>query len=250
MRQEHLQTLPCKEEENRTLGSACRVPFLIFTEDRRYASGNWEQVPAVFFSAFTIFAEDRIRFSNLCVQARTIALTFHYLCPGGVSVRIVYPGSSDWFKKIVTMYRIIVSLLFVFGLYGGVSAQSLASFKERLSQPAGSAAVTVVEHGDAAGVVSRESQSNDRIRFKGYRIGIFFDNGAEARANALAAKQTFETAFPDIPVYLVYENPYFKVSAGNCVTSEEAIVLLGKIRSQFPEAYLMREDLTVAALIR
>ena len=79
------------------------------------------------------------------------------------------------------MYRIIVSLLFVFGLYGGVSAQSLASFKERLSQPAGSAAVTVVEHGDAAGVVSRESQSNDRIRFKGYRIGIFFDNGAEAR---------------------------------------------------------------------
>ena len=90
-------------------------------------------------------------------------------------------------------------MLFVFGLYGGVSAQSLASFKERLSQPAGSAAVTVVEHGDAAGVVSRESQSNDRIRFKGYRIGIFFDNGAEARANALAAKQTFETAFPDIP---------------------------------------------------
>ena len=147
------------------------------------------------------------------------------------------------------MYRIIVSLLFVFGLYGGVSAQSLASFKERLSQPAGSAAVTVVEHGDAAGVVSRESQSNDRIRFKGYRIGIFFDNGAEARANALAAKQTFETAFPDIPVYLVYENPYFKVSAGNCVTSEEAIVLLGKIRSQFPEAYLMREDLTVPLLI-
>ena len=143
------------------------------------------------------------------------------------------------------MYRIIVSLLFVFGLYGGVSAQSLASFKERLSP-----AVTVVEHGDAAGVVSRESQSNDRIRFKGYRIGIFFDNGAEARANALAAKQTFETAFPDIPVYLVYENPYFKVSAGNCVTSEEAIVLLGKIRSQFPEAYLMREDLTVADLIR
>ena len=82
--------------------------------------------------------------------------------------------------------------------------------------------------------MSRESQSNDRIRFKGYRIGIFFDNGAEP-GQCVAAKQTFETAFPDIPVYLVYENPYFKVSAGNCVTSEEAIVLLGKIRSQFPE---------------
>lgn len=148
------------------------------------------------------------------------------------------------------MQKVIILLLFVFGLCGGVSAQSLVSFKERLAQPAGSAAVTVVEHGDAASVVSRESQNNDRIRFKGYRIGIFFDNGADARANALAAKQTFESAFSDIPVYLIYENPYFKVSAGNCVTSEEAIVLLGKIRSHFPEAYLMREDLTVADLIR
>ena len=35
---------------------------------------------ARFLSAFTIFAEDRRRFGNLCVQARTIALTFHYLC--------------------------------------------------------------------------------------------------------------------------------------------------------------------------
>ena len=35
---------------------------------------------ARFLSAFTIFAEDGRRFGNLCVQARTIALTFHYLC--------------------------------------------------------------------------------------------------------------------------------------------------------------------------
>ena len=29
---------------------------------------------------FAIFAEDRMRLGNLCVQTRTIALTFHYLC--------------------------------------------------------------------------------------------------------------------------------------------------------------------------
>lgn len=33
------------------------------------------------WASFTIFdiASDRIRFGNLCVQARTIALIFHYL---------------------------------------------------------------------------------------------------------------------------------------------------------------------------
>ena len=33
-----------------------------------------------FLPAFAIFAEDRRQFGNLCVQARTIALTFHDLC--------------------------------------------------------------------------------------------------------------------------------------------------------------------------
>ena len=41
--------------------------------------------PARLLSPFTIFAEDRRRFGNLRVQARTIALTFHYLCGGKVN---------------------------------------------------------------------------------------------------------------------------------------------------------------------
>jgi len=43
------------------------------------ASENREQVPVFFRSAFTIFAEDRIRFGNFREQVLTIALTFHYL---------------------------------------------------------------------------------------------------------------------------------------------------------------------------
>ena len=148
------------------------------------------------------------------------------------------------------MYRIVISLFFVFGLGGIVSAQSLESFPERLSQPSGSTTATIGGHGDASAVMSKSHRGNDRIRFKGYRIGVFFDNGPDARAKAMSTKRAFEEAFPEVKVYLSYENPYFKVSAGNCVTSEEAIVLLGKIRTRFPEAYLMREDLTVADLIR
>lgn len=148
------------------------------------------------------------------------------------------------------MCKIIISFLFVAGFCCGVSAQSLGSFKERLAQSVGEASVEVVEHGDAATVVSKENRSTDHIRFKGYRIGVFFDNSANARGNSLAVKQAFETTFPDIRVDRVYDTPYFKVSAGNCVTAEEAIVLLGRIRSRFPEAYLMREDMTVVDLVR
>ena len=46
-----------------------------------------------FLSAFAIFAEDRRRFGNLCVQARTIALTFHYLCRAS-RVRILFANGG------------------------------------------------------------------------------------------------------------------------------------------------------------
>ncbi len=134
-------------------------------------------------------------------------------------------------------------------------AQSLAAFRERLAQTESidgqaPARVRVVEWGDAAAAVQAASEQAGRIRFSGYRVGIFFDNGEHARANAVDAKTAFAEAFPDVQVYMVYENPYFKVSAGNCVTSEEAIVLLGRIRSRFPGAYLMREEMSVADLVR
>ncbi len=148
------------------------------------------------------------------------------------------------------MRRVIFTGVLLLGACVGVRAQSLASFKEGLREPSRGARLEVVEHGAAVRAVGQGAAVSGKVRFKGYRIGIFFDNGANAREKALAARQAFAEAFPDEKVYLTYENPYFKVTAGNCVNSEEAIVLLGKIRSRFPEAYLMREDLTVADLIR
>lgn len=148
-------------------------------------------------------------------------------------------------------------LLSVFLLAASVAgAQSLDAFKERLSEPAvseetgRSSAVTVTEHGDAAAAVARAAGQNGRIRFKGYRVCIFFDNSQSARARAVEARDLFESSFPDTKVYMVYENPYFKVSAGDCVTAEEAIILLGQVRSVFPKAFTVREDLTVADIVK
>lgn len=56
----------------------------------------------------------------------------------------------------------------------------------------------------------------------------------------------FREIYPDIPAYLSYENPYFKVTVGNCLTSEEAIILLGKIRDAFDRAFLVREEISLS----
>lgn len=152
------------------------------------------------------------------------------------------------------MFRIIIFLL-ALGCAPGLQAQSLDAFKEHLAAPvpsttSGSAQVTITEYGDAARAVASASQNNPRLRLKGYRVCIFFDNGQDARAKANAAMAQFESAFPGVKAYLFYENPYFKVTAGNCVTAEEAIILMERLRGTFPKAFLKSEDLSVSDFVR
>ena len=114
----------------------------------------------------------------------------------------------------------------------------------------GTARVSVREAGEAAGAGRELSRNETQLRFRGYRVCIFFDNGQDARAKAVEAKTLFEESFPGIRVYMVYENPYFKVTAGDCLTSEEAIILKGRVQGVFPKAYVKNEELSVADLVK
>ena len=142
----------------------------------------------------------------------------------------------------------ILLILFAAAAYTPLRAQSLDAFKERLAAPVasdaafGTAKVPVTEYDEA-------SRAGARLRFPGYRVCIFFDNGQDARAGAIAAKQLFEENYPGIKVYMVYENPYFKVAVGDCLTTEEAIILKGRVSSAFPKAFVKNETLSVADLL-
>ena len=72
----------------------------------------------------------------------------------------------------------------------------------------------------------------------GYRIHIFMEIGNEALKNAEAMKRKFETAFPDIPVYLTYAEPYFRLRAGDFRNRVEAEKCLRRIKPQFREAFV------------
>lgn len=99
--------------------------------------------------------------------------------------------------------------------------------------------VTVTEHDDAARAVADAARAGQRLYFEGFhRVCVFSDNGPAARDGAFAAKALFEETYPDVKVYVDYEIPYFIVSAGNCLTKEEAIMLKGRVSATFPKAFL------------
>ncbi len=145
-------------------------------------------------------------------------------------------------RKIITFLAVAFTAI--------AQAQNLNVFKNELTSTSGSEATVVVnESPEAQSALSQIKNQSSKNGFLGYRIGIFFDNSPTARAKADATKELFIENFPDEEVFMIYENPYFKVSAGNCVTQEEAVILLDKIQKIFPKAYLMREQMLVEDII-
>lgn len=104
--------------------------------------------------------------------------------------------------------------------------------------------VHILEFGDAAAIAERNLNMEPQ-NVKGYRIVIFMKNAQSARREAVATQEAFALKFPEEQSYLIYENPYFKVSVGNYTTTEEAMVYLGRIRSEFPKAHIAPENIDV-----
>lgn len=125
--------------------------------------------------------------------------------------------------------------------------QSLEQYKQRLQQPdvqLGSR-VKIVEH-DAAVTAVRTLQARPTgEKISGYRVRIFFDNSQNARSLAQSTLARFKEIYPDIPAYLDYVTPFFRVTVGNCLTSEEAIILRGRIKDTF-NAFLIPQEIPLS----
>ena len=137
-----------------------------------------------------------------------------------------------------------------------VSAQNLRTFKEHLASPVQVDSLTtirstveVTEHGDAAQITGRVAP-NRATSVNGYRIMLLMSNSQSARADAFAACDSLAVRMPQLKTYVTYDNPYFKVAAGNCTTQEEALILLERIKPTFPKAFIMRESIPMEELKR
>ncbi len=62
--------------------------------------------------------------------------------------------------------------------------------------------------------------------------------GNEALKHAEDVKKQFERAFPDIPIYLTYAEPYFRLRAGDFRNRVEAEKCLRRIKPKFKEAFV------------
>jgi len=78
----------------------------------------------------------------------------------------------------------------------------------------------------------------------GYRIQIYKESGNTALDKALTIRDKFEKRF-NMPAYITFNEPYYRVRVGDFRTRLEAIRFLEKIKRAYPLAWEIKDDIQI-----
>ena len=122
--------------------------------------------------------------------------------------------------------RIICSLIFFFPSIFFAQTDSVSSNKGDL--------LSVNEIGINKLILKYEKILKKRNGINGWRVQLKFK---AKEAEIVKLKSKFIKNYPDIPIYLMYDEPYYKIRVGNCRNKLDAIRIKNKISDHFPGSY-------------
>ena len=83
----------------------------------------------------------------------------------------------------------------------------------------------------------------------GFRVQIFMEVGNEAVDHAEVVKKNFTEIFPELPIYLSYEQPFYRLRVGDFRNRIEAEKYLRLIKPQFNLAFVTADVINPPARI-
>lgn len=138
-------------------------------------------------------------------------------------------------KGLIMKKTALLLLIFALG-FSTLQAQNNLYKKKRSS-------ITIVGDTAVNQLVKKHIQINERVKtIPGYRIQIASLSGPNAKANAFALKDKFKTDFLGVEVYIVFEEPNFKIKVGDFKSRLEAYAFLQHIKAAYP-GNIVREEI-------
>jgi hypothetical protein len=72
----------------------------------------------------------------------------------------------------------------------------------------------------------------------GFRVQIFMESGNDAVEHANAVMEEFKVNYPDIPIYLVFGQPYYRLRVGDFRTRLEAEKMFQTLSQEYKKAFV------------
>ncbi len=137
----------------------------------------------------------------------------------------------------------LLLVLFLVAVSGGVQAQNMVLDHLAKENELGHSVIV------KSNIDIEFSQPKDVYKVRGYRIRIFFDNTQSSRWEAKNAEIKFKNLYPGLNAYQEYVSPYFRVTVGDFLTRLEAVSLWGKLKNEFPTAFVVSHDIPYSLVL-
>ncbi len=103
-------------------------------------------------------------------------------------------------------------------------------------------------------LIGRKSASaflEEYIKVSGFRVQVFAGNEQRtSKAEALKKQELINEMFPDVPTYVMYNAPYWRLRVGDFRSREEAFLLMKQITQDLPalkkESYIVKDEVRVS----
>lgn len=109
--------------------------------------------------------------------------------------------------------------------------------------------ITVIQDSRVDSLVQKNIEYNKNNSVKGFRVTIFSASGNNSKNMATAEKDAFIEKYGDVGIYLVFDEPNFKLKVGNFRTRLEARKFLEKIKASYPDAYIIKDNLETKVML-
>jgi hypothetical protein len=91
-------------------------------------------------------------------------------------------------------------------------------------------------------------ENPDNKSIPGYRIQIFFDSGLNSSDRARQVRDEFLLIYPEIPAYVNWKAPNYRVRIGDFKTRLEAEKTLQLILIDYPNAWVIKDEINFPQL--
>ena len=154
------------------------------------------------------------------------------------------PSRASFYSRftVMTLKSLFLSLLVVCGVSVAKAQEYTTDTTIVQSLQRSVQGARVVLHQDSALDVrlSRNSgtlkvDKDGNIATQGYRIQLFSDNKRDSREEAELRSDVVAQDMPEIPLYVTYLSPFWRLRVGDYRTYEEANVQMQKLKKKFPK---------------
>jgi hypothetical protein len=83
----------------------------------------------------------------------------------------------------------------------------------------------------------RQIHANDST-IDGYRVQIFMELGNDALHHADSVMEVFKKKYPDVPIYLLFGQPYYRLRVGDFRTRLEAENMYQRLKKKYKNAFV------------